>query len=90
MKGSCTTVYETKYFEIYHDARGRYWVWNKLEEINHAYRAPDEITAYRNAMDSAIYQQQLCKYDHAVAAKKLGQLEDAFNEAFPRDPDEDW
>ena len=85
MKLPCTTVYETRYFEIYHDALGRYWVWNKVEQVNHAYRVADEITAYRTAMDSAIHYIQLHKRERETATKNLAKFEELAEQIWPRD-----
>lgn len=83
MKQPCTTVHETEYFKIYHDALGRYWVWNKAEEINHAYRVSDEITAYRKALDSAIYLQKLHKEGRRLAESNLSKFEALSQEIWP-------
>ena len=85
MKAPYTTVYETKYFEIYHDALGRYWVWNKLDKINHAYRIKDEITAYRKAIDSASHWQELLRKRGDAAETGLAKFEALAEELWPHE-----
>jgi len=88
-KGPCTTVYVTDRFELYTDKNGKFWLWNKVLESNHAIRAESELEAYREAMDSAIYAQQMHMSHRYEAEAKLSGLESAFKEAFPQYVEED-
>tara|TARA_R110000851_G_scaffold115675_3_gene241608 strand:- start:2446 stop:2691 length:246 start_codon:yes stop_codon:yes gene_type:complete len=48
------TVFENEFFNLYKDNRGKFWLWDELEEQNHAIRATSEVGAYKQAVSGLI------------------------------------
>lgn len=77
------TIFENDRFDLYSDKNGKFWLWNKVEEINHAVRAKSEIEAYRVAIDSLIYFADMQKTRRMELSARLEKVEACFVDVFP-------
>lgn len=84
---TCTTIFETEYFDLYTDKNGKFWLYNKKEEINHAIRAKTEIEAYRKAVDSLIFSHQLVKKERQKLREDSEKIRAVFVDIFGEDQD---
>lgn len=76
-------IFENDRFELYADKNGKFWLWNKVEEINHAIRAKSEIEAYRLAVDSLIYFADMQKTRRMELSARLEKVAACFIAVFP-------
>lgn len=74
-KGQTKTIVETEAFELYTDHLGRYWLWNKFEEVNHCIRANTLEEAWIVGMNSAIGYARMFKEGRTEAREKLEKIE---------------
>ena len=77
-------IYETEYFELYQDRNGKYWLWNKVMECNHAIRAKTELEAYRDAVDAAIYLQDVAQRETHGSGVQAQDFGDRIQRGFSR------
>lgn len=84
---TCTTIFETKYFDLYTDKNGKFWLRDKKDEVNLAVRAKTEIEAYRKAIDLLIFSNQLVKKERQKLREDSEKIRAVFVDIFGEDQD---
>ena len=84
---SSKILYETNRFKLSKDTKGKYWLWNKVMQQNHAIRANSEIEAYQEAVNSLIFVCELIQGHRKTAESNLEKLLEVFREI---EPSEEW
>jgi len=77
------TIRETKYYDLYQDKNGKFWLWNKKSETNAAIKASTELEAYQEAVDSLIFSGVMYREDRDKYLNKLEDIHRCFDKNFP-------